>query len=209
MRQAVSEQDKSAVSTVEEKVHLENHLPYEPGRKTGPTVELYFHELTSRKNAPQRLLKLVGTLFLSLIFLATFPLIAILIKLFSEEPVIKKTTVPGKRGIVFQQYSYPTEAISFLQKTGAYKLPSVINIWKGQMNLVGPKAYPANDCNRWNNELSDFYKRFALPPGYFSVSEPVGNTKDLETIEKSLKQELDYILAPTLKKDLRHLFNQR
>lgn len=216
MRQAVTKKDESAVATVEEKVHLENHLPFDPTKKKGPTVDLYFHELNSKKNISQRILRFIGTLFLSLIFLLTFPLVACLIKLFSEETVLQKTAVPGKRGIVFQQYTYPAEKMSqnssavarFLEKTGIYKLPSVINIWKGQMNLIGPRAYAAEHCNKWNRRLSDYYKRFALPPGYIAVAPHIADTNDLKEVARSLEQELNYILSPTLKKDLSHLLNK-
>ena len=215
MQQIIKKKPRPAVSTVEEKVHLENKLPFNPGQKKGPTVDLFFHELTSEKGIGQQILQSAVTIILSLVFLATLPIIALLIKLFSGETVIQKTAVPGRRGIVFQYYSYPTRRTltdkpfsfgTFLRKSGLYKLPSVINIWKGHMNLVGPRVYAAEKCNYWNKELSDYYKRFALPPGYFGISKPIQDTNNLQEVSQSLKQELNYILFPTLKKDLKHLF---
>lgn len=214
MQQTMQRRRKSTVSTVEEKVHLENKLPFNPGQKKGPTVDLFFHELTCQKGVGQQVLRTVGTVILSILFLASFPIIALFIKLFSQESVIQKTAVPGRRGIVFQYYTYPTKRTisnksfafgTFLQKTGLYKLPSVINIWKGQLNLVGPGVYAAEKCNYWNKKLSDYYKRFAMPPGYFGVSKPVKDPDNLQEVSRSLEDELNYILSPTLTKDLKYL----
>jgi len=215
MQQTIRKKKRPAVSTVEEKVHLENKLPFNPGQKKGPTVDLFFHELTSEKGIGQQVLQTTVTIILSMVFLATLPVIALLIKLFSGETVIQKTAVPGRRGIVFQHYTYPTHRTltdkpfsfgTFLRKSGLYKLPSVINIWKGHMDLVGPGVYAAEKCNYWNKQLSDYYKRFALPPGYFGISKPIQDTNNLQEVSQSLKQELNYILSPTLKKDLKYLF---
>lgn len=215
MPHTIKKNKSPAVSTVEEKVHLENKLPFNPGQKKGPTVDLFFHELTSEKGIGQRILRTTVTIILSLVFLVTFPIIALLIKMLSGETVIQKTAVPGRRGIVFQHYSYPTHRTltdkpfsfgSFLRKTGLYKLPSVINIWRGHMNLVGPGVYAAEKCNHWNKHLSDYYKRFALPPGYFEISRPIQDTNNLQEVSQSLTQELNYILSPTLEKDLKYLF---
>lgn len=206
---------RKAISSVEEKIHLEKQLPFAPNAKKGPTVDLYFHELTSQKGPSQKALRLLGFVVLGLIFILTLPLVALFIKLFSREPIFAKVTVPGRRGILFEQYLYTTSATNsntpfrlgrFLKKTGLYKLPSVINIGRGEMNLIGPHPYPAEWCNRWNNQFSDFYKRFALPPGFFNVSSRVSNPEEPKQITDSLQQELRYILNPSLKKDLHHLF---
>jgi lipopolysaccharide/colanic/teichoic acid biosynthesis glycosyltransferase len=218
MRTALHEQPDVSVSTVEEKIHLEKRLPFDPENKTGPTVDLYFHELTSEKTTPQKLLGVLGSIFLGIFFLLTLPIIALTIKIFTNEPVFRKVAVPGRRGIVFQQYLYPTESNStassffigsFLKMSGLYKLPSVINIWKGQMNLVGPEPHSAKWSNHWNKQLSDFYKRYALNPGYVHIGTSVTDPDDIDQLEKSLDQELQYILRPSLKKDIKHLFGRR
>lgn len=208
-------QSNPQFSTVAEKIILEKRLPFNSGAKQGPTVDLFFHELTIEKSMGQKFLQLlVGTL-LGIVFITTLPFIALFIKMLSGEPVFRKIEIPGRRGMTFHQYKYTTEHSdnrrsfgfgAFLQKTKLNKLPSIINVWKGDMDLIGPYPYPANRCNKWNEELSDFYKRFALKPGYIGITNPVDDFTDTQAVAKSLKKELRYIVNPTLKKDIRHIF---
>lgn len=196
-------------STVEEKIHLEKQLPFNPGHKIGPTTNLYFHELTSEKNTSQKVLRITIGLVLSALFVVTFPLFALLIKGVSSKSLVQKIEVPGRRGRIFTLYRYPVDSSimgSFLKKTGLYKLPSVINLWKGNINLIGPQPYPKELCNKWNKELSDYYKRFSLKPGFWGVAEPISDYENLEEVAQSLDKELRYILNPSLKKDVRCLF---
>lgn len=206
------------ISTVEEKILLEKQLPFNPENKKGPTVDLYFHELTSDKSFSQQGLSFIGSVLIGMIFLITLPVIGLFIKLSSREPVFRKVNVPGQRGIVFQQYRYSTKHSdtgksftfgTFLHESKLEKIPSIINIWRGEMELVGPRPYPADWCNRWNRELSDFYKRFAQKPGFFTITDPIYDHENEERIANSLKKELSYILNPTLKEDVRRLLKIR
>lgn len=215
MQELANKTSDSAIATVEEKIHLEKQLPFDPKNKTGPTTELYFHELTTKKHLGQKILRYVGGIILGILFVLTLPLIALLIKCTSRESVFRKITVPGRRGISFQQYQYPTKHSdtsksfligSFLNKSGLYKLPSVINIWKGDLNLVGPRTYPQEWCNNWNNQLSDYYKRFALHPGFLGVAKTISNSEDIDEVASSLEKELKYIHNPSFKKDFKRLF---
>lgn len=204
----IFQKEKPEISTVEEKILLEKQLPFDPKSKKGPTVDLYFHELAKEKSSSQKILQFFGTAFLSLLFFISFPLIALLIKISSGEDIFNKVEVPGHRGIVFEQYQYPTSSGvgSFLRKSGLYKLPSIINIWKGEMDLVGPSPYPAEWCNYWNKQLSEFYKRFAIKPGYVGLSKPISDPEDLDAAAKSLHKDFKYVANPSLKKDFHHLF---
>lgn len=211
----ISEQPYPEIATVEEKIILEKRLPFNPKDKYGPTIDIYFHELITEKNFSQKFFQFLASILLGILFLVTLPLIALAIKLFSREPIFRKTKIPGRRGIIFHQYRYPTEHSNaqktfpfgnFLKASKLEKLPSIINLWNGEMDLVGPCAYPDELCNRWNKHLSDFYKRFAIKPGYFVVAGPVSDFHDLNQVADSLEKELKYVLNPSFKKDLCHVF---
>lgn len=202
-------------TTVQDRIHNEHQLPFNPRDKSGPKTELYFHELTSSKRPSQKALALCVTTILGILFVLTLPFIALLIKSASGNPVFRKINATGRRGIIFQQYVYstkqsdiskPTLVGSFLEKTGLYKLPTVINIWRGEVTLIGPLPYAAKWCNEWSNQLSDYYKRFAVRPGFLSVAEKVSDPKDIDEVTSALDKELKYILNPSLKKDLKVLF---
>ncbi len=205
------------IATVAEKILLEKQLPFNPDIKQGPTIDLYFHELTTDKSFSQKLLVFFGSFFVGLCFIATLPAFALLIKISSRGPVFQKVTVPGKRGITFKQYRYSTKNVdtqktfalgTFFHETKLEKLPSIINVLKGEMELIGPSPYPANWCNHWNKELSDFYKRFAHKPGFFNITEPVSDHENTENIAESLKKEFNYILNPTFKKDMQNMLGR-
>lgn len=211
-----SEKENFNIDSVQEKIHLEKQLPFRPKDKKGPTIELYFHEINRKPSLLQKTTYLLTSIFLTFLFLITLPFCAIIIWAFTGGPVFQRVNVPGRRGIVFQYWSYSTRHIKktsqksrlgdFLYQIGLHKLPSVINIWKGQMNIVGPAPYAEIHCNTWNQELSDYYKRFAFKPGFFGVGEPIKNFEDLNEVEKSLEQEFNYLLNPTLSKDLKNIF---
>lgn len=199
--------------TVQQKIVSESNLPYSNYRKSGPTVELFYHELTHEPRFSQKVIAFVTKLALTYSFLATLLACSIIVKLNSRGPLFKKREVLGKRGIPFGQYIYNIDDMKpgsfwarMLYKTGFYRLPSVINIWKGEMSVVGPAPYPKSYCNRWSKELSDYYKRFAVRPGFFSVSQPIADTGDFGQVRKALRQEFNYLLRPTPKKDLKHIF---
>lgn len=203
----------SIPSEVDEKIHLEKHLPFNPGDKVGPTTDLYFHELPSDISTGQKVFRFIVCIILTILFALTLPLFAILIKS-SRERVLRKIYVTGKRGRTFPLYLYSTRysdsseffwAGHFLYKTGLYRLPAVINLWRGEINLVGPHPYPKEWCTNWNVQLSDFYKRFNLKPGFFGVAEYISDPDDLDKVAKAFKKELLYILKPSLKKDVKRL----
>lgn len=203
------------VSTVEDKINLEKQLPFNPNGKSGPTIELYFHELSSDLTWGQKIFSILLTPLVTILFAITLPSFSLMIRLFSNGPVFEKIKVPGRRGRLFTRYSYSNQYLNsekgnfifgrFLYKTGLYKLPSIINVWKGDMNLFGPESYRSEWCNEWNKELSDFYKRFAVRPGFFNIAKRVTNPDDINQVSNSLKRELRYILRPSFKKDFRSL----
>lgn len=203
------------ISTVQEKVLLEKHIPHDSTNKVGPVVELFFHELPSEKTLGPKIIQSIASLIIGLLYVATYPFIALGIKLSTGQSVFQKELVPGRNGILFSHYSYRIHKGSdgkqnyllgtFLYKTGLSKLPSIVNIWKDQLDLVGPYPYPAQLCNKWNRELTDYYKRFSLKPGFFPVAPVITDHEDLDAVAKSLQTELDYICNPTLKKDLKSL----
>jgi lipopolysaccharide/colanic/teichoic acid biosynthesis glycosyltransferase len=214
LQQLLNETSDLTVTTVEEKIYLEKQLPFNPNNKTGPTTTLYFHELPSKKQVSQYFLRLVAAIILGILFVLTLPIIALLIKCTSSEPIFRNVSALGRRGIVFQLYKYPITRSetskpfligSFLKKTGCYKLPAVINLWKREINLVGPHPYPAKWCNKWNKQLSDYYKRFALNPGFVGVAKQITNPDNIDEVASTLDQELKYILNPSFKNDLKYL----
>lgn len=203
------------IDNIQQKIISEDRLSFKAQEKVGPTVELFFHELSYSPTLFQKIVSFIAKLILSYAFIASMPICTISIWLFSGRPIFEKTKVHGKRGIVFDQYNYATQFTNgekedflfgrLIHKLGLYKLPSVINIWKGEMAVVGPACHSPEFCANWNIELSDFYKRFALKPGYFGIAQPVDDNSNQEQVASFLKQEFHYLLSPSFKKDLKFI----
>ena len=166
----------------------------------------------------------------ALIFcLLLFPIIAIGIKLSSKGPVLFKQKRTGKNGVVFTCYKFRT------MKSGAKKssngkpditlegddrifafgkllrllnldeLPQIINVFKGDMSLVGPRPYPIEECAYWNSTFEDFFYRYAVKPGITGFSQVKGyrgGTFNVEHMRKRTDYDLIYVQKNTLFMDL-------
>lgn len=206
MPKTIQQNTEIEISSVEEKIKLEKHLPFNPGSKAGPDVDLFFHELPSEQSAGQQLLQLAVSLLIGFFGLISLPFVALYIKIRYKGPIFKKRSVVGKRGRPFKLLTYNLGGNGDARVSRLAKLPSVINIWKGDLNLVGPQAYPPKWCNKWNENISDFYKRFALRPGLIGVAPSIQNPTNIDEVSNCLHQEFKYLLAPTFFKDLKIIF---
>ncbi len=59
----------------------------------------------------------------------------------------------------------------FLRRTALDELPQVINLWKGDISLVGPRALPTDMHEGYVNEDSDFPLRLQIRPGLTGLSQ--------------------------------------
>src|SRR5690554_7886559 len=139
----------------------------------------------------QLLLKRSFDLFFSLVVMVficswLFPIIALLIKLSSGGPVVCKRLKHGKNNIPFYCFRFRTSMLSgtgpdssaesctkvgsWLRRTGLEDLPQVYNVIRGEMSLVGPKAYPVSMNIIFAEEIEGFVFRYAVNPGMISLN---------------------------------------
>jgi lipopolysaccharide/colanic/teichoic acid biosynthesis glycosyltransferase len=95
-----------------------------------------------------------------------------------------------------------------LRSTGMDELPQLVNILKGEMSLVGPRALAVNEIIRDPDgrvlryeEIPGFYERLAVRPGLTSLA-TVYRPKDVHPLEK-FHYDLLYVRNQTLWLDLR------
>lgn len=94
-----------------------------------------------------------------------------------------------------------TRAGGFLRRTAMDELPQLINIWKGDMSFVGPRALATDEvpCT-----VADFSKRHEIRPGLTGLAQ-VYAPRDA-VLEEKFQYDLHYIQHRTFWGDLELLF---
>lgn len=131
------------------------------------------------------------TVLMTIVLAATFPIVAILIKLTSPGPVLFKQARVGRNGKTFSMYKYRTmQALSpdgsaelagpewakkndtritpfgkFLRLTRLDELPQALNIWRGDMGLIGPRPERPEFVETLTKEMPFYALRHLIKPG--------------------------------------------
>ena len=123
-----------------------------------------------------------------------YPLIGILIKLESKGPVLFKQQRHGKGNIPFSCYKFRTMVVNesadvlwaskddprvtklgaFLRKTSLDEFPQFINVFIGNMSIVGPRPHPLSLNYAFENSVEKFSKRHASKPGVTGLAQSMG-----------------------------------
>lgn len=121
-------------------------------------------------------------------------IIAIIIKLTSEGPVIFKQKRPGKNRVIFEVYKFRTmkpgsetmvagkEVFSddnrvtsigkHLRRFKLDELPQILNVLKGEMSMVGPRPERIDSLDDYTDEIA---KRLDMLPGMTGLAQVSGN----------------------------------
>lgn len=155
----------------------------------------------------KRAFDILGCLAAIIIFGPVFLLIAIMIYL--EE---KKTIffIQGRLGVdqktifVFKFRTMTenkvTKVGAWLRRTGLDELPQFLNVFKGDMSIVGPRPLTQYDVDRLNWSENKF--RWQMKPGITGLSQiRSGRGSDL-----SLQADLEYSKGATLFLDIKIIF---
>ena len=133
---------------------------------------------------------------LSPVWAALWAIIPLAIWLHDRGPVFYTQTRLGKGGRVFRVYKFRSMIPDAELHTGAVwageddpritpvgrilrsraldELPQVINMWKGDMSLVGPRAERPELAERFERDYPGFAKRLAVRPGLTGLAQVRG-----------------------------------
>lgn len=147
----------------------------------------------------KRPLDLTLALIMIILSLPVSLLIALAIKLEDRGPIFYRQERWGRGGYPFKAYKFRTmipdsdkkygitQATAndhritrigkFLRATGLDELPQILNVWKGEMSFVGPRALAVGEKilshnGRYNHydHIPGFYQRLAVRPGLTSIA---------------------------------------
>ena len=164
--------------------------------------------VASRKKflVSKRIFDLVfSSLVIILIMSWLIPIVALLIKLDSKGPVFFRQRRIGQEGRFFYCLKFRTmvqndeaderpadeddERITrvgrILRRVNIDELPQFLNVWVGQMSVVGPRPHMIADCIRFSFVISSYSFRSLVRPGitgWAQVKGYHGPTTDYESI---------------------------
>lgn len=142
----------------------------------------------------KRVLDIVISLIVLIPFLPLWLVIAFLIKVTSQGPVLFLQERPGLNKKIFKVYKFRTmkpgsenmvkgqevtkdddriTAIGkFLRRSKVDEIPQVVNVLKGEMSLVGPRPERVSSLADYTEEIS---KRLNMKPGLTGLAQVSGN----------------------------------
>ena len=192
-----------------------------------PVFSLHYEPLTSLGN---RIIKRCFDFIVSSIFLVTlFPFVyivfGILIKLSSPGPVFFKQKRSGLNGKEFYCYKFRSMRVNvdsdrvqatkddprktrigeFMRRTSIDELPQFINVWLGNMSIVGPRPHMLKHTEQYSELIASYMIRhFAKPgiTGYAQVTGFRGETQELWQMEGRIQKDIWYIEHWTFALDL-------
>ena len=157
-----------------------------------------------------------SSLFLILGFPIIYLIFGTIIKLSSPGPIIFKQKRTGLDGKEFWCYKFrsmrvnadsdklqatkddprKTKVGEFMRKTNIDELPQFINVWLGQMSMVGPRPHMLQHTDEYSQIISNYMLRHMVKPGitgYAQVTGFRGETDELWKMEGRVKKDVWYI----------------
>lgn len=142
--------------------------------------------------------------------------IAIAVKRSSPGPVLFRQKRTGLMGKEFECLKFRTMKVNtecdtkqaergddritpigrFLRKTSLDEFPQFINIFKGEMSVVGPRPHMLKHTKEYSAIIDKYMVRHFIKPGltgWAQVNGYRGETKDLEQMEMRVKYDIWYI----------------
>ncbi len=169
---------------------------------------------------------LVSGLFLCTVFPIVYIIVGLAIKITSPGPIFFKQKRNGIDGKEFYCYKFrsmkvnkdsdtvqatkddprKTKLGNFLRKSNIDELPQFINVFKGDMSLVGPRPHMLKHTEEYSELIDKYMLRHLVKPGitgWAQVTGFRGETKELEQMEGRVRQDIWYMENWSFLLDLR------
>ncbi|TKK68093.1 exopolysaccharide biosynthesis polyprenyl glycosylphosphotransferase [Ilyomonas limi] len=159
---------------------------------------------------------IISSLVIFFVLSWLIPVIGILIKLESKGPVFFKQLRSGRDNDSFvclkfrsmrvnaesdsKQATYKDSRITkvgaFLRKTSLDEFPQFINVWKGEMSIVGPRPHMLRHTEEYSKQIKHYMGRLYLKPGitgWAQVNGYRGEIINLMLMEKRVEYDIEYM----------------
>lgn len=164
----------------------------------------------------KRLLDILLSFFLLIVLSPVLFVVAILVYCKLGSPIIFKQKRPGKNEVIFEIYKFRTMTDKkdengnllpdanrltkfgkFLRSTSLDELPELINILKGDMSIIGPRALLVSYLSLYNK---DQRRRHEVMPGLVGLA--ALNGRNDQSWEDKFKADIYYVDHISFKLDL-------
>jgi len=139
------------------------------------------HSFIIEGNKMKRLFDIAFSLIALTVFAFPSLLISTVLVIREKHPVIFKQNRIGLNKRIFAIYKFqtminevPTRTGKFLRKTGLDEIPQFINVLKGEMSIVGPRALTDDDIKRLNWNTETYSSRWKVKPGISGFAQIYG-----------------------------------
>ncbi len=172
--------------------------------------------LTGGEFGLRRILDFTAALFLLLLLMPFFVVVAIAIKLESPGTVFYSQKRVGKNGKVFSVYKFRsmvqdaekhsgpvwaqkedpriTKVGRFMRKTRIDELPQLMNILRGDMSFIGPRPERPFFVETFRKQIPMYTKRLQVKPGVTGLAQvTVGYDETLEDVKEKIRKDIEYI----------------
>lgn len=129
----------------------------------------------------KRLFDIVFSIIALAVFSVPFIIIGIILVIKEKHTILFKQVRVGKDKTVFRIFKIqtmvnqiPTSTGRFLRKTGIDEWAQFINVLKGEMSIVGPRALTEYDIKRLGWDDSFHAKRWNIKPGITGFAQLYG-----------------------------------
>jgi putative colanic acid biosynthesis UDP-glucose lipid carrier transferase len=143
----------------------------------------------------KRAFDIAFSLFVLVFFLSwMYPLFALIIKLQSRGPAVYKQLREGKDGVHFLCFKFRTMYLNkesdyswtkvndprvtrfgvFLRRTSLDEFPQFLNVFLGQMSIVGPRPHPIKLNDLFRGRVEKFHLRHKTKPGITGLAQMKG-----------------------------------
>ncbi|WP_415837302.1 undecaprenyl-phosphate glucose phosphotransferase, partial [Pontibacter korlensis] len=186
------------------------------------------------ENKANEILKRVFDIFFSLLVIMLLlswliPVLAVIIKLDSEGPVFFKQLRSGKNNKPFYCLKFRSMTVNtdsdtlqasrydaritrvgrYIRKTSIDELPQFINVFLGDMSVVGPRPHMLKHTQDYSQVINNYMVRHFLTPGitgWAQVNGFRGETKETVSMLNRIQADLWYLENWSILLDLKIIF---